>query len=136
MLRRNFIEKKCVLVEVNRPEIKGSGSKFKSTIKPTIKPTNIIKLAVPSFKLTAKKKSFKIKVSSVNKQSGFFVKYKKAGAKKWTTKKYFAAKTVTKTIKKLKAKKTYLVKVRSFNVTNKKVTYGNWSKVKKVKVKK
>jgi hypothetical protein len=39
------------------------------------------------------------------------------------------------TFKKLKSKKTYYVKARAYKVVNGKKIYGNWSKIKKVKVK-
>ncbi|MBE5936747.1 MAG: hypothetical protein E7265_01815 [Lachnospiraceae bacterium] len=43
-------------------------------------------------------------------------------------------KVTTKTIKKLKRKTTYYVKMRAYNSNGKQKTYGNWSTVKKVKV--
>ena len=41
----------------------------------------------------------------------------------------------TKTITKLTSKKTYSVRVRAYKKINGKVYYGNWSKVRKIKVK-
>ena len=46
-----------------------------------------------------------------------------------------SSKKVSTTIKKLKSKKTYYVRVRSYKKINGKTYYGSWSKVKKVKVK-
>ena len=61
----------------------------------------------------------------------------KKGVKTYTVK---GASKSSKTIKKLKVKKKYFVRVRSFTKTNvngkKKKIFSKWSKVKKVKVKK
>ncbi len=58
-------------------------------------------------------------------------KFKKA--KKIKVKK---AKTTKKTIKKLKAGKTYYIQVRTFKKIKKKTVYGKWSKTRKFKAKK
>ncbi len=44
-------------------------------------------------------------------------------------------KTTKKTMKKLKSKKTYYVKIRAYKMSGKTKVYGAYSKVKKVKVK-
>ncbi len=55
-------------------------------------------------------------------------KFKKAKAKTTTKTKY--------TLKKLKKKKTYYIRVRGYKVENGVKVYGKWSNIKKVKVKK
>ncbi len=45
------------------------------------------------------------------------------------------AKTTTKTIKKLKSKKKYYIRIRTFRKSGKEYIYSKWSKVKKIKVK-
>jgi len=45
-------------------------------------------------------------------------------------------KTVSATIKKLKKKKTYYVRIRCMKKSGKKTIYSKWSSVKKVKIKK
>ena len=45
-------------------------------------------------------------------------------------------KTVSATIKKLKKKKTYYVRIRCMKKAGKKIIYSKWSSVKKVKIKK
>ena len=40
-----------------------------------------------------------------------------------------------KTVKKLKSKKKYYVRVRSYKIVNGKKVYGKWSEVKAVKTK-
>lgn len=57
-------------------------------------------------------------------------KFKKSKTKTKTTKK------LSVTIKKLKKKTTYYVRVRAYSVTNGKKKYGKWSKTRKVKIKK
>ena len=58
--------------------------------------------------------------------------------KKNVIKKTVSKKKTSLTVKKLKAKKTYYVKIRTYykNPTTKKTTYSKWSKVKKVTIKK
>ena len=88
-----------------------------------------------------------IKYLRNKKAKKMFVSWKKVkGAKGYqiqyaTNKKYRKAKKITTsktkyTIKKLKKKKTYYVRVRAYAVNNGKKVYGKWSKVKKVKIKK
>lgn len=55
-------------------------------------------------------------------------KFKKA--KKKTVKSTFV------TLKKLKKKKTYFIRIRAYKIADGKKVYGKWSSVKKVKVKK
>lgn len=75
------------------------------------------------------------------------VKWKKSTAAKGyqlqysTNKKFISKKTKTTnktsmTIKKLKKKKTYYIRVRAYKIVNGKKSYGKWSSVKKIKMKK
>ncbi len=75
------------------------------------------------------------------------VKWKKSTAAKGyqlqysTSKKFKSKKTKTTnktslTIKKLKKKKTYYIRVRAYKTVNGKKSYGKWSSVKKIKIKK
>ncbi len=83
--------------------------------------------------LKAGKKSFTVKYSKQTSGSGYEIQYSTSksfkGAK---TVKITKNKTVSKTVKKLKSKKTYYVRVR---VTKGSSYKSNWSAVKKVKVK-
>ena len=89
-------------------------------------------------KIKAQKKGFKVTWKKVSNAKGYQVKY--STSKKFTKK---TSKTVTvkkatttsKTVKDLKKKKTYYVKVRSYKTVNGKKVYSNWSNVKKVKTK-
>ncbi|MBO5302700.1 MAG: leucine-rich repeat domain-containing protein [Lachnospiraceae bacterium] len=92
-------------------------------------------------KLAAKKKSFTVKWKKQTKQTtGYEIQYstskKFKGAKKVTVKK---AKTTSTTIKKLKAKKKYYVRIRTYKIVkiNGKSTkmYSSWSNAKAIKVK-
>ena len=87
-------------------------------------------------RLTSGKKKLTVKTSSKVSATGgaiYQIAYKKKGTSKW---KYTTTKTTSKTIKKLKAKKYYYVKVRAYKSVGGKKYYGAWSKTKKVKVKK
>lgn len=111
--------------------ISGKGN-FDGTAKLTFK-INPKKAAVKSMK--AGKKKITVKWAKVSAQcTGYQVKYSTSksfsGAKTVTIKSY---KTTSKTIKKLKAKKTYYAKVRTYKTVNGVKYYGAWSKVKKAK---
>ena len=68
--------------------------------------------------------------------NGYQIQYstssKMTKAKKVTVKSNSAT---SKTIKKLKSKKTYYVQLRTYKKVGKTTYYSGWSKVKKVKVK-
>lgn len=88
-------------------------------------------------KVTAKKKALTVKWKKKSGVTGYEVQVSlkknfKAIAKKATVK---GAKKVTTTIKSLKAKKTYYVRVRAYKTVNGKKFYSKWSKVLKKKTK-
>ena len=97
----------------------------------------IVPKRVSVSKATPKKRSAYIKWKKATGASGYQITL--ATNSKFTKGK----KTVTvsgsssksKTIKSLKSKKTYYVKVRAYKTVNGQKKYGEWSKVKKVKVK-
>ena len=90
-------------------------------------------------KLSKGRKSFKITWKKVSGVSGYQVQY--STSKKFTKK---TTKTITckgnkkftKIIKKLKGKKKYYVRVRTYKIVNGKKVYSGWSKVKSVTTKK
>lgn len=88
-------------------------------------------------KLTAAKKSLKVSINKKTTQvTGYEIQYstskKFKSAKKVTIKK---AKTTSATIKKLKAKKTYYVRVRAYKTVGKTKYYSGWSTYKTKKTK-
>lgn len=87
-------------------------------------------LRTPKVKITAGKRSIKIKYTKVKNAVGFQVRYKIKG--KWKIKTVNTKKSTTKTIKSLKKGK-YKVQIRSFSKGKKLVS--NWTKVKTIKVK-
>ena len=111
--------------------IKGSeGSIVYKTFKINPKPTTIKKL-------TAKNDAFKVEWNKKTTQStGYQIRYS-------TSKSFSSYKdvliekdtTTSKTISKLKSKKTYYVKVRTYKTTDGKKYYSSWSSVKSVKTK-
>lgn len=84
-------------------------------------------------KLSKKKKAIKVSISKVSGANGYQIQYstnksfKKAKLKKITK--------TSVTIKKLKSKKKYYVRVRSYKKTGKTITYSKWSPTKTVKTK-
>ena len=110
---------------------KGTKTATCTICKKATKTASISKLTLktPKVKVTAAKKSLKIKVTKVTGQTGFQIRYKVKGAKKWTVKKFTGKKTVTKTIKSLKAKKNYQVQVCAVvKSSGKKPATSKWSK--------
>ena len=87
-------------------------------------------------KLKKATKSLKVSWKKVSNVSGYQIQYSTSSkfkkAKKITIKK---AKTTSKTIKKLKAKKKYYVRIRTYITINSKKKYSNWSKKKSQKTK-
>lgn len=113
--------------------------KFKGNYSGTVKKTFTIKPKATSIsKLTAKSKGFTVKWKKLTTQTtGYQIQYS-------TSSKFTNAKTVTvsknsttsKTISKLKAKKKYYVRVRTYKTVNGKKIYSAWSKAKSVTTKK
>ena len=94
-----------------------------------VKPAKVKKLKVKS----KKKKQVKVSFGKVNKANGYQICY--AMNKKFKKAKKVLVKATAKTIKKLKSKKKYYVRVRAYRKDGSKKLYGAWSSVKKVKVK-
>ena len=98
-------------------------------------PKNNKKVKVASAK--AGKKSIKVTWKKVKGIKGYQIQYStnkkfKKGNKTITVK---SAKSTSATIKKLKSKKKYYVRMRTYKVVNGKKVYSAWSKAKSVKVK-
>lgn len=114
-----------------------------STTQPTTKPstTKNTKTAKPKKtlikKLSKGKKKFTVTWAKVSGVKGYQIQY--SSDKKF--KKNNKSVTVTKqkttkaTVKKLKSKKKYYVRVRTYKTVNGKKIYSSWSKVKSVKTK-
>ena len=90
-------------------------------------------------KLTAAKKSLKVKLKKVSSESsGYEIQYStssKFSSKYTKTKKVTSYKTTSVTLKSLKAKKTYYVRVRTFKKVDGKTYYSSWSSAKYKKTK-
>ncbi len=102
-----------------------------------IKSKNIAKLKFTktSSKLTAAKKSIKIKYKKVKYATGIRVRYKTAKGK-WKYITFNTTKSATKKIKNLKSGKKYRVQVQAVRkVKGKKALYSNWTAIRTVKVK-
>ena len=114
-----------------------------STTQPTTKPnttknTETVKPKKTSIKKLSKgKKKFTVNWAKVSGVKGYQIQY--SSDKKF--KKNNKSVTVTKqkttkaTVKKLKSKKKYYVRVRTYKTVNGKKIYSSWSKVKSVKTK-
>lgn len=72
--------------------------------------------------------------STVKGAKGYQVQY--AANKNFKKKSSVSTKKTTYTIKKLKKNKVYYIRVRAYNTNGTEKTYGAWSKIRKVKVKK
>jgi len=113
--------------------------KFKGNYTGTIKKTFTIKPKSTSIsKLTAGKKKFTVKWKKQTSQTtGYQIQYS-------TNKNFKSAKTVTvsknkttsKAVSKLKAKKKYYVRIRTYKTVGKTKIYSSWSKAKTVTTKK
>ena len=85
-------------------------------------------------KIVPGKKKLTVKAQSQKASgiTGYQVKYRKVGSKKWNSK-TFKAGSSNLVLKKLKKDKKYQVKVRAFVKVNKKTYYGAFSKTVKSK---
>ena len=81
-------------------------------------------------------KKCKVKVTwkKVPNSLGYQIQY--ATNKKFKKAKKKTVKSTFVTLKKLKKKKTYFIRIRAYKIADGKKVYGKWSSVKKVKVKK
>ena len=109
----------------------------KATKKITVKVGKLKSTTLSSVKKSGSKK-LKVAWKKYSNADGYEVQYatkkdfSKSATKSLKVKK---AKTTTTTIKKLKAKRTYYVRVRTYKKVNGKTYYSNWSKVKSQKTK-
>ena len=113
---------------------------------PTEAPAETTAPAQPAFdrkkpaitKLTKRKKSFKIRWAKVKNASGYELQYSTSSKFTKKTTKTVKVKGNTKfakTVKKLKAKKKYYVRVRAYKDGKAVTVYTKWSKAKAVKTK-
>ena len=109
---------------------------------PVNKPTKPAKVTVKKTTLksakNAKGKKLVVKWKKNTAGNGYQIQYStsKKFAKGNQTKTISKNKTTSYTIKKLKKKKTYYVRIRTYKKVSEKTYYSEWSSVKKVKIKK
>lgn len=107
----------------------GNSAVGQGSVKVTVK--NVTKLKVKS---TVKKK---IQVTWKKRSgiSGYEIQYARSKRFKNAVIKKVGAKKTSYTIKKLRSKKTYYVRIRTYKKVSGKKYYSGWSKAKKIKVK-
>ncbi len=87
-------------------------------------------------KLTAGKKKASVKWAKNKTVSGYEIQYSlKKNMKSAKTKTAKKVKTTKLTVKKLKSKKVYYIRIRTYKTVGGRKYYSSWSKVKKVKTK-
>lgn len=93
--------------------------------------------AVKVNKLIANKKAIVVYWNKVNGVDGYHIQLATDKKFKKNRKSVIVAKqnASKKTVKKLKSKKKYFVRVRTYKTVNGKKIYGKWSKIKSVKIK-
>jgi len=108
--------------------------------KPEVKPEPAKTVVAKKTRITnlvAGKKAFRVRWKKVS-ASGYQVQYstKKTFGKKYrNTVTIKSAKKVKYTVKNLKAKKKYYVRIRSYKLSGKKKIYSKWSAIKAIRVK-
>ncbi|SEM11825.1 Fibronectin type III domain-containing protein [Butyrivibrio sp. ob235] len=85
--------------------------------------------------LKAAKKKFTVTFKKASSIDGYEVQYDTSKKFSSAKSKTLGAKKTNVTVKKLKPKTTYFVRMRSFKNTDNGKVYSNWSKIKKVRVK-
>lgn len=114
-----------------------------STTQPTTKPsttknTEMVKPKKTSIKKLSKgKKKFTVTWAKVSGVKGYQIQYSSDKKLKKNNKSVTVTKqkTTKATVKKLKSKKKYYVRVRTYKTVNGKKIYSSWSKVKSIKTK-
>lgn len=114
-----------------------------STTQPTTKPsttknTETVKPKKTSIKKLSKgKKKFTVTWAKVSGVKGYQIQYSSDKKLKKNNKSVTVTKqkTTKATVKKLKSKKKYYIRVRTYKTVNGKKIYSSWSKVKSVKTK-
>ena len=127
-------------VKDSKPATKPSGP---ATTQPTTKPsttknTKTVKPKKTSIKKLSKgKKKFTVTWAKVSGVKGYQIQYSSDKKLKKNNKSVTVTKqkTTNATVKKLKSKKKYYVRVRTYKTVNGKKIYSSWSKVKSVKTK-
>ena len=119
--------------KVNPSQRPTNTPKVNTSVKITQTTTVTKPAKVKSVKLTAKKKKLNVKWKKVSGATGYEVMYAKNN--KFKGKKTIKVKKNKITLKRLKSKKKYFVKVRAYKTINGNTYYGKWSKVAKKKVK-
>lgn len=131
-------------VKDSKPATKPSESATTpSTTQPTTKPsttknTETVKPKKTSIKKLSKgKKKFTVTWAKVSGVKGYQIQYSSDKKLKKNNKSVTVTKqkTTKATVKKLKSKKKYYVRVRTYKTVNGKKIYSSWSKVKSVKTK-
>lgn len=97
------------------------------------KDVKVLQVKFNKLKIAGKRKA-KASWKKLTNVSGYQIQY--APNKKFKKAKSKTVKSTSVTIKKLKKKKTYFVRVRAYKLVDGKKVYGKWSVVKKVKIKK
>ena len=122
---------------VNKPTKPSQPATTTSTKKPT-QPTVSVKTTKLKSAKNAKGKKIVVKWKKNTAGNGYQIQYStsKKFAKGNKTKTISKNKTTSYTIKKLKKKKTYYVRIRTYKKVSGKTYYSGWSSVKKVKIKK
>ncbi len=112
------------------------GASASVTPVPSVNSGKVTAPAKVTLKSVKNKKGKKVivKWKKVNGADGYQIQY--ARKKTFKGKKSVTASKTSYTIKKLKKKKTYYVRVRAYKKNGQKKEYGKWSAVKKVRVKK
>lgn len=116
----------------------GSGNKTDTGIG-TDKTNIFLKATSIKGKITAKKKAFLLKWKKQSGVTGYQIQYSTSGKFTKKTTKIKTVKGASKkklTVKKLKAKKKYFVRIRTYKIVNGTTYYSKWSKVGMVKTKK
>ena len=109
-------------------------SSFKAGIRKITVNLTPKKTSLSSVK-SSKKKTLTIRWKKAKNISGYQIQYATSKNFKGAKTVKASAKAISGTAKKLKSKKTYYVRIRTFKKAYGKTVYSGWSKVKKAKVK-
>ncbi len=114
--------------------IRGDGGNYSFQVSQYVAPKSVARVSISKAK-SKKKHSITLNWKKVDGASGYQIQYSKYKNFRGKKSLWVGSTINKKTIRSLKSKKKYYVRVRAYTISNSQYIYGKYSKARKVKVK-
>lgn len=114
--------------------IRGDGGNYSFQVSQYVAPKSVARVSISKAK-SKKKHSITLNWKKVEGASGYQIQYSKYKSFRGKKSLWVGSTINKKTIRSLKSKKKYYVRVRAYTISNSQFIYGKFSKARKVKVK-